>query len=55
MSLAGTDSLEALLDPNTIAGDHPDPATLTEPEHDDQGLLRWGSVPPPSGSENRTR
>jgi len=25
--------------------DHPDPVTLTEPEHDSQGLLRWSSTP----------
>ena len=24
-------------------GDHPDPVTLSEPAHDEQGLLRWSS------------
>jgi hypothetical protein len=33
-----------------IDGDHPDPVTLTEPEHDAQGLLRWASLPAPRGS-----
>ena len=39
-----------LVEQMTIDGDHPDPVTLTEPEHDEQGLLRWGSVPSPRGS-----
>ena len=30
-----------------VSGDHPDPVTLSEPRHDDQGRLRWGSMPPP--------
>jgi hypothetical protein len=29
-----------------IDGDHPDPITLSEPAYDDQGLLRWSSLPP---------
>ena len=48
---ADTETLsDGLLDPATIDGDHPDPVTLTEPEHDDQGLLRWASLPAPRGS-----
>jgi hypothetical protein len=51
MTITDTDTHPAdLLDPATVEGDHPDPVTLTEPEHDAQGLLRWGSLPPPRGS-----
>lgn len=32
-----------------VEGDHPDPVTLGEPSYDDQGLLRWGSMPLPRG------
>lgn len=28
-----------------VTGDHPDPVTLGTPEIDDQGLLRWASLP----------
>jgi len=28
-----------------VEGDHPDPVTLSEPAYDDQGLLRWASMP----------
>lgn len=38
-----------LLTTQSTGDDHPDPVTLTEPEHDEQGLLRWGSV----GDTNR--
>jgi hypothetical protein len=46
------DDLENPLDPAPFAqrpdidGDHPDPITLSEPAYDDQGLLRWSSLPP---------
>jgi hypothetical protein len=32
-----------------VDGDHPDPVTLSEPAYDDQGLLRWGSMPSARG------
>jgi hypothetical protein len=51
MALTEPDTRPAdLLDPDTIDGDHPDPVTLTEPGHDAQGLLRWGSLPEPRDS-----
>jgi hypothetical protein len=46
------DDLSVLLNPRLSAvgpdaeGDHPDPVTLSEPVYDDQGLLRWSSLPP---------
>lgn len=46
---------DALLDSGTIDGDHPDPVTLTEPEHDAQGRLRWGSSPRPTDSPSDQR
>lgn len=30
-----------------MTGDHPDPLTLSAPDFDDQGLLRWDSLPSP--------
>lgn len=43
------DSIDLLAAPFADV-DHPDPVTLTEPEHDAQGLLRWGSVDEAAGS-----
>jgi len=44
------DDLRDLLNPSAarhdVEGDHPDPVTLSEPAYDDQGLLRWSSLPP---------
>ena len=51
-SIEPFDDLKDLLDPAPSAagpdidGDHPDPITLSEPAYDDQGLLRWSSLPP---------
>ncbi len=45
------DDLRDLLNPRLSAvgpdtEGHPDPVTLSEPVYDDQGLLRWSSLPP---------
>ncbi len=34
-------------DGDSVAGDHPDPITLFQPEFDSAGRLVWGSVPLP--------
>ncbi len=48
LEIGDEEPLEPVEQPEAeVTGDHPDPITLWAPAYDDQGLLRWGSLPSP--------